>query len=656
MITINKWISKMVNKNQYNGLILVIIIFLSLIICNGISAAEINVSDTNNTHLGSNTSLISTGSNPSTPDISDTSVTQQSNVDGNLQSTSLPANYDLRTLGKLTSVKDQGVDATCWTFAALSSLESSLLPNQTWDFSENNMKNLLSNLYPNGFDRGYDDGGSWQMATAYLTSYSGPVTSAQDPYNEFSGTSPTGLKVVKHVQETVILEPRNSTGVIDNDDIKNAVMKYGAVYSLMTYNVAYFNYNTNAYYYNGFEDVNHAVDIVGWDDYYDKNNFLNGAPGNGAFIVRNSWGPYWGDGGYFYVSYFDTSLGNGDDNIVFMDAEPVTNYDVIYQYDPLGAVGYYGLDSDVGWFANIFTAKGKELLKATSFYTLTPNSSYEIYVYLNPTSHNPRSGLLALFEKGTISTAGYKTIKLDKYITLSKGEKFSIVVKLTTPNNYEPITIEYPLKGYSSKATAHYGESFISMTGISWVDMTSLVYNANVCLKAFTQSLEANLSITKKISNPYPKSGDKVLFTIKVLNNGPGQAFNVVVNDKLPQGMHFLQYITSYGSYDPKTGIWNIGTLPNGAVATIIVKYLVNHALTFSSNAVVVSSTYDPFVGNNIATLDVNMVSQKQSNLNSTSKEEKSIPMQKTGTPLIPFICALIIIYGGLIINRKKFN
>ena len=58
-------------------------------------------------------------------------------------------------------------------------------------------------------------------------------------------------------------------------------------------------------------------------------------PGNGAFIVRNSWGTGWGDAGYFYVSYYDTNFGYGE-NAVFDDAEPTSNYNAIYQYDPLG--------------------------------------------------------------------------------------------------------------------------------------------------------------------------------------------------------------------------------------------------------------------------------------------------------------------------------
>ena len=52
----------------------------------------------------------------------------------------------------------------------------------------------------------------------------------------------------------------------------------------------------------------HAVCIVGFDndwvpDQLEPGVFAEGATGKGAYIVRNSWGDGWGDGGYFYLPY-----------------------------------------------------------------------------------------------------------------------------------------------------------------------------------------------------------------------------------------------------------------------------------------------------------------------------------------------------------------
>ena len=94
------------------------------------------------------------------------------------QLASYPAVYDLRTLDRVTPVKDQGSAGTCWAFATYGSLESYLMPSESRDFSENNLKNTA------GFDMDVNNGGgNIDMATAYLTRWAGPVNETDDPYN-----------------------------------------------------------------------------------------------------------------------------------------------------------------------------------------------------------------------------------------------------------------------------------------------------------------------------------------------------------------------------------------------------------------------------------------------------------------------------------------
>ena len=88
-----------------------------------------------------------------------------------LASTPIPASYDLRILKKVTPVKNQGHTATCWIYATYGSLESYLMPGQNYNFSEQNMKNLISDNYTNGFDRRSNGGGNYLMTSAYLTSW-----------------------------------------------------------------------------------------------------------------------------------------------------------------------------------------------------------------------------------------------------------------------------------------------------------------------------------------------------------------------------------------------------------------------------------------------------------------------------------------------------
>ena len=238
----------------------------------------------------------------------------------------LPSTFDLRTTGKLTAVRDQGSCGDCWAFATMGSLESFLMPNESLDFSENNLKNT------SGFDLGCCDGGNRSMAVAYLARWSGAIAESADPYNPNSCTSPAGLAPIKHVQDVIYVP--NRAGATENASIKQAVMQYGAVYTTYYHSDSYLNASTGGYYYNGSGNANHAVCIVGWDDDFSASNFNTAPPGNGAFLIRNSWGAGWELSGYFWISYYDALLGTTE-NAVF-EAEPVDNYDSIYQYDPLG--------------------------------------------------------------------------------------------------------------------------------------------------------------------------------------------------------------------------------------------------------------------------------------------------------------------------------
>ncbi|MEW6609006.1 MAG: lectin like domain-containing protein, partial [bacterium] len=389
----------------------------------------------------------------------------------------LPSSYDLRSLGKVTPVKDQDPYGTCWAFASYASLESCLLPAETRDFSENNLVNL------HGFDPGFNNGGNCFMSTAYLARWSGPINESDDIYPKPGGSLP-GLPVQKHIQNVQFLPPRS--GPLDNNTIKQAVMEKGAVCTAFYWEDPYYNSSSYAYYYNGGKSSNHAVAIVGWDDNFSKTNFNSIPPGDGAFILKNSWGTAWGDQGYFYISYYDTQLGKDEDNAVFYNAEPVTNYGYIYQYDPLGWVDNVGYSSNTAWFANIFNSLQNEEIKAIGFYVPQVNSTYEVRIYTNVSAGQPTSGSLAASKSGVISMPGYHTIMLDSPVPLTLEEKFSVVVKLTTPGYNYPITIEMPWVDYSSNATAISGQSYVSKYGTTWSDITADYPDTNVCLKVYT--------------------------------------------------------------------------------------------------------------------------------------------------------------------------
>jgi len=72
---------------------------------------------------------------------------------------------------------------------------------------------------------------------------------------------------------------------------------------------------------------------------------------------------------------------------------------------------------------------------------------------------------------------------------------------------------------------------------------------------------QANLTITKSVSNPTPNVGDTITFTVTLTNSGSSNATNVQVTDQLPSGLTFVNATPSQGTYNSTTGVWTVGTV-----------------------------------------------------------------------------------------------
>ncbi len=393
-------------------------------------------------------------------------------------SQTLPASYDLRDYGLTAPVRHQSSWGACWTFSVMGSLESYLKQEQktSVDLSENNL------VWNNGFDYTQPDtGGNFLMAAAYLGRYSGPVSEEDDPY---MSASQQGLSPLYHVQsmQSIYCNP---------PAVKEAIINGGAVATFIhseTGNSDYYNAQTNAYYYYGSQGISHAVQIVGWDDNYDKNNFVTTPEGNGAWIIQNSYGQEFGEGGFYYLSYYDSQACK--EVGVFHNAEATNNYDRSYQYDYLGCILTRGYGNQSAWGANIFTASDAQELAAISTYAAAPNTTIEINIYTDLTdADDPTSGRLQTTQTASFDLAGYYTISLDQSVALAAFESFSVVIKYTNPWLATPIPVEEALPYYSSQASANPGQSFVSANGIDgWEDIS--LDEINVCIKAFTKELE----------------------------------------------------------------------------------------------------------------------------------------------------------------------
>lgn len=98
------------------------------------------------------------------------------------------------------------------------------------------------------------------------------------------------------------------------------------------------------------------------------------------------------------------------------------------------------------------------------------------------------------------------------------------------------------------------------------VSITGLVA-PSVC----SNTPQVDLELTKVASSNSVISGDTLTYTLTLRNNGPDDATGVKVLDQLPAGVSHASDTPSQGSYDSGTGIWTVGALANGAIATLAI-------------------------------------------------------------------------------------
>lgn len=440
--------------------------------------------------------------------------------------------YDPRPDGWLTPVKNQDPLETCWTFAANAALEASTnrIIGRKQTYSEEHMRYILSGYLKeqnDGNEAGYynrtaDSGGKSSMAYAYMTNWTEPYLTL-DKHN-LTWQAPVAAEDVPNRLQNNLGWPakmenaRGQVRVTDTeyvrvDQIKEYVLRYGAVDVSVYLNEqsAYFNRANNALYVsalikdsnnpNRTLPSNHAVAVVGWDDSFSRTKFSRQPKDSGAWLVKNSYGSGWGDGGYFWISYEDAYFNNANSNSpsAITGLAPVNENEKMLSYDfmPMNKYKIYfvggsnPIESNPVYTANVydlapFCAEYGKINKVM-FYSASIRSWY--YVYIKPVAADGTIPKITYADEplasGPVTAEGYKTVTFSKPYTIpANAQKYAVIIGFTQ-NNKTQVTLSYEESADAYQPICKSGQSY-QMLGNTWVDVVGNDKNdpnANLCIR-----------------------------------------------------------------------------------------------------------------------------------------------------------------------------
>ncbi|MBP5274222.1 MAG: Ig-like domain-containing protein [Abditibacteriota bacterium] len=389
---------------------------------------------------------------------------------------SFDSRFSLVDLGRVNAVRDQNPFGSCWTFSATCSVESAAIT----ELSDKNDYSELNIIRETPFTVTLNSGGNWHSSSAYYVNLYGPVLEREDPYSGIvNGEIPAlskdpvrklAVKDIDYIANKIL-----DDGEINEDKldvVKSAVVNKGAVAVIYQHDDSCYNEEKNAYYApETMSGAGHAVSVVGWDDDFSRENFLEEPAGDGAFLIRNSWGKYWGKGGYYWMSYYDANLSS------FVSHHTISNTKNEYKAVMTHCTGY-AFSAFVGNKCYVeFISGDDQDLKALSTDIYAP-AFCEFRVLVNGEEK-------AVLSK-TFEYAGSHVLDLPEKLPVLKGDVIRVYADYNADGKEEGtyfIPVEVNAGGIYPNISSKSG-NYVDYNG-NYVPVSSLT-NANIGLRVYT--------------------------------------------------------------------------------------------------------------------------------------------------------------------------
>ena len=195
----------------------------------------------------------------------------------------IPSTIDYRDEGVVNEIKDQGQCGSCWAFSITSASESNyaLKFGQLYSYSEQNLVDCVTCSFG-------CSGGLPISSLMYIQKYqNGKFMSEQDyPYTGTNGACKfDSSRSIGSVSNII------STQQGSEQSLASGVAQYGVASAIIdASHFSFQSYSSGIYYEKccSTKNLDHAVSVVGY--------------GSNYWIIRNSFGKYWGENGYMRLA------------------------------------------------------------------------------------------------------------------------------------------------------------------------------------------------------------------------------------------------------------------------------------------------------------------------------------------------------------------